>query len=331
MAITDNATRDPQLEQVADTVFGHGTTLEVLGLLSGGASRRLLRVDAVSPDGERHPLVISERPGHMPGFGRSSGEYRGMSVARIAGVPAPLPYAEMPNGRAADPRVMMSFVAGEARPRRILTDARFEQVRRSLAEQVAVAAAHLHSVSLAEAGLQDVPGDVKTLAIEELEQMLDTGGEPHPALEAGLRLLRRSMPAVARTNVLLHGDLRLGNMLVDEHGLTALIDWELCHVGDPAEDLGWMCARSWRFGADELPALGLGTRERLLEAYRSAGGAEITLEELRWWEAYANARWAAVCVIQAHRHLSGAEQSLELASIGRRTCEAEWDLLSAVG
>jgi aminoglycoside phosphotransferase (APT) family kinase protein len=330
MATIDHATGDEQLERAAADVFGPGTTLQALGLLSGGASRRLLRIDAISADGERHPLVISERPGHLPGFGRSSGEYRGMSVARMADVPAPQPFAELPSPGGGDPRVMMSFMPGESRARRILSDPRYAAVRDSLATEVATAAARLHSVGLADAGLEDVGTDVAATAIGELEQMLDRVGEPHPALEAGLRLLRRGMPAHSRPNVLVHGDLRLGNVLVDEHGLTALIDWELCHVGDAAEDLGWICARSWRFGADERPALGLDTRERLLRAYEAAGGAPISLTELRWWEAYANARWAAVCIVQADRHLSGAEQSLELAAIGRRSCEAEWDLLAAV-
>jgi aminoglycoside phosphotransferase (APT) family kinase protein len=254
-----------------------------------------------------------------------------MTAARLANVPSPQPYAEVPAPDGGEPRVMMSFVQGESRARRILSDSRYEAVRASLATEVAAAAARLHSVPLGDVGLQGVGTDVATTAIGELEQMLDRVGEPHPALEAGLRLLRRTTPAPSRANALLHGDLRLGNMLVDERGLTALIDWELCHVGDPAEDLGWICARSWRFGADECPALGLDTRERLLQAYEAAGGTPVSLVELRWWEAYANARWAAVCIVQADRHLSGAERSLELAAIGRRSCEAEWDLLAAVG
>jgi aminoglycoside phosphotransferase (APT) family kinase protein len=330
MALMDNASGDVQLERAAQDVFGTGTRIEVIGMLSGGASRRLLHADAVGPDGERHGLVISERPDHVPGFGRSSGEYCGMRAARRAGIPAPEPYLEFPNAHGGAPRVMMSFVPGEARARRILSDPRFGVLRGALTEQVATAAARLHAVTLEEAGVEDIGEDVAALSISELERMLDRVGEPHPALEAGLRLLRRQIPANGRPRALLHGDFRLGNLLVDERKLTAVIDWELCHVGDPVEDLGWMCARSWRFGADQNPALGVGSRERLLDAYAAAGGERIAPAELRWWEAYANARWAVVCILQAARHLSGAEQSLELAAIGRRTCEAEWDLLTMV-
>lgn len=328
--MTQPAPTNEEIERAAVGTFGPGTRLETIGLLSGGASRRLIRLDAITPDGARHPLVVSERPGERPEFGRSSGEFRGMSAAWNAGVPAPRPYTEVPSAGGSEPGVMMSFVPGEARARRILADERFATVRERLPDEVAHAAAQLHAVTLGDAGVEDVEGSSAAIALDEVELMLDRIGEPHPALETGLRLLRRRLPDSGRRHVLLHGDLRLGNMLVDEHCLTALIDWELCHVGDAAEDLGWMCARSWRFGADEHPALGLGTRERLLDAYAASGGPRIEAEELRWWEAYANARWAAVCIVQAHRHLSGAEQSLELAAIGRRSCEAQWDLLAAV-
>jgi aminoglycoside phosphotransferase (APT) family kinase protein len=119
-------------------------------------------------------------------------------------------------------------------------------------------------------------------------------------------------------------------MLVDECGLVAVLDWELVHVGDPIEDLGWLCSRAWRYGQEDRPAAGLGSREELLDAYREAGGAAVSLEELRFWEGVAALRWGTHTLRQLHEHLSGERPSLELAAIGRRTCEAEWDLLAMV-
>ena len=124
----------------------------------------------------------------------------------------------------------------------------------------------------------------------------------------------------------MHGDFRLSNLVVAEDGSPALIDWELVDAGDGAEDLGWMCVRSWRFSAAE-PALGCGSREQLLAAYEAAGGRAVSLDELRWWEVCGNARWGVICMLQADRHLTGVDRSLARAMIGRRTCEAEWDLL----
>jgi hypothetical protein len=123
-----------------------------------------------------------------------------------------------------------------------------------------------------------------------------------------------------------HGDFRLGNWMVDTDGLAGVLDWELAHLGDPAEDLGWMCVRSWRFGAPQ-PVAGVGTREQLLADYAAAGGGAVDVDTLRWWEAVGTLRWGVICVQQAATHLSGAVRSVELAAIGRRVCEVELDLL----
>lgn len=155
--------------------------------------------------------------------------------------------------------------------------------------------------------------------------MLDDFGEPHPALELALLRLDADRRPSTRRGVV-HGDFRLGNWMVDASGLVGVLDWELAHIGDPVEDLGWMCVQSWRFGSP-LPAAGVGTREELLAAYAAAGGAFVDPGELRWWELFGTTRWGVICVQQAATHLSGAVRSVELAAIGRRVCEVERDVL----
>jgi hypothetical protein len=123
-----------------------------------------------------------------------------------------------------------------------------------------------------------------------------------------------------------HGDFRLGNVMVGPDGLVGVLDWELAHLGDPAEDLGWLCVPSWRFGGPH-PVAGIGTREELLSAYAAAGGGAVDPRTLGWWEAYGTLRWGVICVQQAATHLTGAVRSVELAAIGRRVCEVELDLL----
>jgi hypothetical protein len=158
-----------------------------------------------------------------------------------------------------------------------------------------------------------------------LREQLDSFGRPSEVFELAMAELAAGRPP-PRDPVLVHGDFRLGNLIVGPEGLRAVLDWELTHAGDPAEDLGWLCVKAWRFGAS-APVAGLGSREDLLAAYRAAGGASISPDELRWWELLGTLRWGVICLTQAWTHLSGAHRSVELAAIGRRVCEQEWDLL----
>jgi aminoglycoside phosphotransferase (APT) family kinase protein len=210
-----------------------------------------------------------------------------------------------------------------------LRKAEYAAARRALPAQLGAALARIHAIDpTAIEGLPHPDGDPAPAACELWEGELDRIGEPLPAVEAGLRWLRLHPPPAMQRPALVHGDFRLGNFIVDEDGLAAVIDWELAHGGDPVEDIGWLTIRSWRFGNDELPVAGLGSLERFLEAYVEAGGSLPSAASLRWWEAMGNVKWAVICARQATDHLDGLRPSHELASLGRRICEPEWDLLS---
>jgi len=159
---------------------------------------------------------------------------------------------------------------------------------------------------------------------------LDSMGDTTATFEWAFRWLDANRPAPA-TPTLVHGDFRMGNLIVNlEAGarLAAVLDWELVHAGDPREDLAWFCIRAWRFGAPEhLGAGGLGGVEGFLSAYEAAARAPIDRETFRWWLTLATLRWGVICRFQAERHLSGHTPSVELAAIGRRVSETEWDVL----
>jgi aminoglycoside phosphotransferase (APT) family kinase protein len=316
-----------ELARVVEEDLGAGVRIEGLEPLVGGASRELWSFDLVA--GDEHRVCVLRRD--PEGVGDPAGRRREWDVLRAAhdhGVPVPEPLWFVESDKGAG--FVMERLEGEAIARRLLRDDRYGGARERLTAQLGQAAARTHSIPLADApsleALQDAPAEA---AVTALEAELDRIGEPHPALELGLRWLRRHLPEPAPPG-LVHGDFRTGNFLVDQQGLVAVLDWELCHAGDPAEDLGWLCIRSWRFGADDHPAGGFGSRDELLEAYAAAGGREVTREELRFWEAFGNVRWGVICLVQADAHLSGAVQSLERAAIGRRTCEPEWDLLAMI-
>jgi aminoglycoside phosphotransferase (APT) family kinase protein len=278
--------------------------------LLGGASRETW---SFRLDGRR--LVLRRDPPGAPRHGGMPVEAALLRAAHDVGAPVPEVVAS------GDDFVVVTWVDGEAIARRILRDDQYAEARAVLVRQVAEAAARVHRIEVT--ALPGLPSDEDLVAGQQA--LLDRLGEPHPAIELGLRWLTAHRPTPAG-RTLVHGDFRLGNWLVDASGLAAVLDWELAHLGDPAEDLGWMCVRSWRFGSP-LPVAGLGTREELLRAYATAGGATVDEPTLHWWEVYGTVRWAIICIQQAAAHLSGAVRSVELATIGRRVCEVELDLL----
>jgi aminoglycoside phosphotransferase (APT) family kinase protein len=288
-----------------------GGDVSGLARMLGGASRETW---SFALDGR--PLVLRRDPPGAPRAGAMDREAALLVAAGAAGVPVPEVVA------AGADHIVMQQLYGETIARRILRDDEFAVARERLVGQCATALARLHG------GV--AVGDVAGLPVVDdplgaLRDQLDALGEPHPALELGLVRLAARQPPQPKPHVV-HGDFRLGNWMVDAAGLVGVLDWELAHVGDPVEDLGWMCVRSWRFGGAQ-PVAGIGTREQLLSAYRAAGGADVDLDALLWWEAYGTLRWGVICVQQAATHLTGAVRSVELAAIGRRVCEVELDLL----
>lgn len=300
-------------------------SIEAMTRLSGGASRETWAFDAVTADGARIELVLRRDPPGRPSEPGATGrEARAISAARAAGLAVPeiLVASDAPD-LFGSPGMVMRRVPGETIARHILRDDQFEQARKVLVAQLAAFAAGLHAL--------DVPADLpEPDPLADLRARFDelsrASGQRSEAFERAFEVLDATRPP-PRTHVLVHGDLRLGNVIVGECSLQAVIDWELVHTGDPVEDLGWLCVRAWRFGSP-APAAGLGSREELLAAYHQAGGADVGLDELRWWETLGTLRWGVICMTQAWAHLSGAYRSVELAAIGRRVCEQEWDLLT---
>ena len=184
----------------------------------------------------------------------------------------------------------------------------------ALLDDVAAALAAVHRMPVPDDGSADV--------LAELRAMHDALGRPHPVFDVAFAALERDRPAPGPRGFV-HGDFRMGNLLVDGKRLTAVLDWELAHSGDQFEDLGWLCVRAWRFHRPDRPAAGLGTRAELAAAYERHAGVTVDPEALAWWELFGTLRWGVITVLQHASHPG----SLEHAVIGRRTAEVEWDLL----
>ena len=322
-----------ELEQLAtgigEVLEGHGIDAGGLRLapIPGGASRETWMAES---DAGR--WVLRRDPRGSVSLVPMEDEFALIRAAADAGVVVPAPLAFEPEGgRFGSPGLLMAHVEGTSVAPRILRKAEFENARANLPGQLAESLARIHAIETADLdGVVPAPvSDPAVAQIDEWERQLDEIGEPLPAVELGLRWLRANAPEPAEPR-LVHGDFRLGNFIVDEEGLAAVIDWELAHLGDPAEDIGWLCIRSWRFGNDDLPVAGVGQLDDFIAAYEAAGGAPVDRDRVRYWEVFGNAKWAIICARQAHDHLTGVRRSHELASLGRRVCEPEWDLLELI-
>jgi aminoglycoside phosphotransferase (APT) family kinase protein len=307
------ASRLADLAGELSTLLG-GPRIDGLRRLSGGASRETWSFDAAWDDGTTRPLVLRRDPPGAPKSGMAM-EAQLRRAAAGAGVPVPEVVVAEPS------LIVMERIEGETIPRKILRDDAFAEARPRLAAQCGAVLAALHRIQ---------PGDVPGLeAVDQVAQfraVLDGLGQPHPAFELGFRWLEANRPPSAATAIV-HGDFRNGNLIVGPDGVRAVLDWELAHLGDPMEDLGWLCVKSWRFGVD-LPVGGFGTYDQLIAAYEAAGGQQVDRDALHWWETLGTLKWGIMCIMQTVTHTSGALRSVELAAIGRRVCEVEWDLLA---
>jgi len=319
-----------------------GLRVEGLRRLAGGASRELWAFEAVGSRGDRQTLVLRrDPPGREGDAGDRAAEAALLAAAAEAGVPVPRLW-----GSCGDPSVLgtpffvMDRVEGESLPRRLLRDPEYAGARRALAAQLGGILARIHAIDparpeLAGLGGSTLGGAAPAPAPAESDPRAEVrrvgrslrqlAPEPHPILDLAERWLLERAPAGGR-RALVHGDYRVGNLIFGPEGVRAVLDWELAHVGDPLEDLGWLCTPTWRFGGTE-PVGGVGSREDLVEAYEKAGGDPVDREALAWWEAFGSFKVALVWVVQSRAFLDGRAPSVELAAVGRRTAEPEAELL----
>jgi aminoglycoside phosphotransferase (APT) family kinase protein len=307
-------------------VFGHDTEITELVRLTGGANSETWSFVA-SIGGSTRRLILRRQPGDPNGPLGMTRESRVIAAAERAGVAVP----KLVDCAGADSTLGAQYlicehIEGETIPRKLLRDERFAQARIGMATQLGRTLAQIHSIptdSVPE--LRTVPaGGVEDLRQRYLE--LDT---PSAVTEIALAWLAGHQPEPVAKAVV-HGDFRNGNLIVDETGLVAVIDWELAHIGDPREDLGWLLVKCWRFGT-EPEVGGFGSIDELLDGYAEAAGHRPDVDAVRWWQLYRTVWWSIGCAQMVARHLSGKERSVELATIGRRVCEQEHDVLLLLG
>lgn len=317
------------LEKLAVRLAGEGARVTEAQRLTGGASMETWAF-AVEAPGGRQELILRRRTTAMdPESSRSTSLAAEAALIRAVsqrGAPAP-PLVHLCDERDGLGEAHVTRrVPGETLGRRINSDPKFDAIRSDLARQCGEVLAKIHATPPpAAANLKFADAAVE---LDRYEEVYRASGAERPILELAFQHLRRRLPE-PREPVLLHGDFRNGNLIIDpEKGLAAVLDWELSHLGDPAEDMGWICANSWRFGRPDRPVGGFGEYADLLAGYEAAGGDPPPLERVRFWQTLGSLKWGVMCLTMYMSWATGTTASVERPMIGRRVSETEIDLVN---
>ena len=308
--------------------FGAAATVEALRRLSGGANMETWAFDCAGRE-----LILRRMPGEGAiadsemGLGSISLAAQAdlMELARAGAVSAPAVIARLAPRHGIGEGFVMARVAGETLPHKILGKPEYAKAEAVLAEQCARELARIHALdprALPEPLAERSPREL----VEREEAKYRRIGAALPAFDWAFGWLLRNTPTPVAP-VVLHGDFRMGNLLIGPEGIGAVLDWELAHLGDPAQDIAYLCVPSWRFGHYARTAGGFDSLEALLTAYTRESGRQIEPGRLRWWLVYGTLWWGMVCLSMGQFWRSGEDRSLERAVIGRRCSEVELDLL----
>jgi aminoglycoside phosphotransferase (APT) family kinase protein len=305
-----------------------GPTARIAGLkaLSGGASAETWQFDLITSE-SRLPLIL-QRMAAKGNFEASLDRARQAQVQTAAfegGVPVARVQFVFDDADNLGNGFVMNRIEGETLGSRILKLDEFSAARAGMTRQCGEILHRIHALdrrSLPELRVRGARD-----SFDSLQGIYRRCGVELPVFELTLQWLEDHLPAAVETT-LVHGDFRLGNFIVGADGIRAVLDWEMAHIGDPAEDFGWICVPSWRFGQLDREVGGFGNLAQLIAHYESAGGRAMDFKRVKFWQMLGCLKWGLICLFFAFQHLNGEVPSVERAAIGRRTSETELDLMS---
>lgn len=316
------------LSRIAGRIAPAAGAISGLERLSGGATQEIWRFDLVNArEGDGRYILRRALGGtRITGGVGLEAEAKLMSAAADAGVPvARVAYVLKPEdglGRG----FVMGFVEGETLGGRIVKSPDFQAARQRLAGDCGTILAHIHAIPVEQ--FSGLDRETPVQMVERWRKAYRETPVRRPVFDLAFRWLHDHAPPPAAPR-LVHGDFRNGNLMIGPGGVRAVLDWELAHIGDPMEDLGWICVNSWRFGRIDLPVGGFGTVEDLVSSYEAASGVRPGRGALRWWEIFGTMRWGMICA-QSLAAYRGDDSTVERAMIARRTSETEIDLLRLI-
>ena len=321
------------LAQVLSEHVAGFRSLQTCERLSGGASQETYRVVIETPDGPRK-LAMRRAPGGSRYAFSGTGpglptEAKLLSAARAAGVPEPAILYVFEERDGLGDGFLMEWLEGETLGARITRAPELDTVRPQLARQCGEVLARIHAIDVRAVGLAEVLQQrTPEQLVHETWDLYQAYNTPQPMIDFAARWLLEHLPPASPPR-LVHGDFRNGNLMISaEHGIAAVLDWELAHLGDPLRDLGWLCTNSWRFGRSDLPVGGFGLIADLLAGYASVSGTAVDPAHVKFWIVFGSFWWAVGCLSMAQFYRLGADKSVERPTIGRRSSECQVDCVN---
>jgi aminoglycoside phosphotransferase (APT) family kinase protein len=318
---------ESELQRSVASWYPGATGIAGAARLSGGASQETWSFDILHPAGAVGAILRRSPKGYGAAPSRAAGLEAEASLIQLAhetGLPSPGVLHVLTPEDGLGTGFIMQRIEGETIARKILRDQQFAEARPRLARQLGRIAAGIHGLSRDR--LPKLREMTAAREIAELGREYRSFNWPRPVFQLALRWLSEHDPGPPHETTLVHGDFRHGNLIIGPDGVRAVLDWELAHLGDPMEDLGWICVNSWRFGQIDKPAGGFGSRQELFAGYEEAGRT-VDPARVTFWEVMGTLRWGMMCCGMMQRFRTSPENSMERAMIGRRASETEIDLL----
>ena len=305
-----------------------GAQLIDIQQLTAGASQQTFRVSVRHREGHEADYAFRRA---QPGLERSfygqvtpGVEAELLELASSVYVPVPKVIESLQSTDGLGDGYLMEWLQGETMGQRIVKLPELQSARENLAFECGQALARIHGIEVPDR-LREVLHSVSPEdLVRETWQAYIALETPQPMIDFTAQWLLSNLPPLSES-ALVHGDFRNGNLMVSEQGIKAILDWELCHLGDPMRDLGWLCVNSWRFGRRDLPVGGFGTVDELVAGYEAESGSCVDRDALRFWEVFGSFWWSITTLGMAQTWRTGETPSVERPVIGRRSSEAQMD------
>jgi aminoglycoside phosphotransferase (APT) family kinase protein len=284
---------------------GEPVAIGDLARTSAGFSRENWVFDATWA-GQRHQLIARrDPPGSVLNTDRKV-EAAVLSALAGTGIRVPtLRWSDLDGSRLGRPTLVMDLAPGICDGFVLNREGPLPE-RRELAERIYDQLAAIHRVDwrqLDVAGpLRDPGRAAAQSAVDHWEgELRRVQLEPEPELAFVLHWLRRKAP-VNEVTTLVHGDFKPGNVLLREGQVTAVLDWETVHLGDPHEDLGWV-TNPLRQGEHRIP--GAWEPQDLLDRWAQLTGLAVDPEAVRWWQVLANVKLSVIVLTGSRAFVEG--------------------------